>query len=57
MKQTSKKNITRVIKIKNKLTVAREEEESGMIGCWEPPCLVSEAVTPMAKAESETLGP
>ena len=23
-------------------------------GCWEPPCLVSEAVTPMAKAESET---
>ena len=27
------------------------------IKCWEPPCLVSEAVTPMAKAESETLGP
>ena len=24
--------------------------------CWEPPCLVSEAVTPMVKAESE-LGP
>ena len=23
-------------------------------GCWEPPCLVSEAVTPMAKVESET---
>ena len=27
------------------------------INCWEPPCLVSEAVTPMVKAESETLGP
>ena len=25
--------------------------------CWELPCLVSEAVTPMVKAESETLGP
>ena len=25
--------------------------------CWEPPCLVSEAVTPMVKAKSETLGP
>ena len=27
-----------------------------VILCWEPPCLVSEAVTPMVKAESE-LGP
>ena len=28
-----------------------------VVYCWEPPFLVSEAVTPMAKAESETLGP
>ena len=25
--------------------------------CWELHCLVSEAVTPMAKADSATLGP
>ena len=43
--------------LKSKLNVLLLNYVKNKGHCWELPCLVSEAVTPMVKAESETLGP